>query len=394
MKKLWQTTTTLHPLVERYTVGDDYLLDMRLIPYDIAGSLAHAHMLHRMRVLTRVEYTALKGGLKEIARLYQAGEFIISPEQEDCHTALEQWLTEHVGTAGQKIHTGRSRNDQILTVLRLYMRDELGTLTKQVHQLIAALKKRAERHANILMPGYTHTQRAMPTTVGTWLGSFTDALMDQLPFLSALGSLLDQSPLGSASGFGIRNFPLDRALTAKHMGFSRVQENPQYCGLSRGQFEYQFLSTFLPIMLNISRLVADLMLFTTAEFNFISLPHDMTTGSSIMPQKRNYDALEIMRGNGTRYCHETDAVRDIVRGLISGYHRDLQLTKKPLLSGIDILHDTLELLTVIVSRVHIHTPVVAAAMTPDLFVTEQVYERVLTGVPFRQAYQEVKEGLG
>lgn len=242
-KKLWQTSSNLNPIVETFTVGDDYILDTRLLPYDIIGSQAHARMLESIGIISRTELLDLEKGLSEILELSQKGEFHISKTQEDCHTAIEQYLTEHYGEVGKKIHTGRSRNDQVLTILRLFMKDMHTDFIVSIQALVKEMDERAMEFQNQKMPGYTHAQLAMPTTVGKWLDSYARAIEDQLSIFSGVSGILDQSPLGSAAGFGIDSFLNDRALTTKLMGFGKVQQNPLYCGLSRGLFEHNFLST-------------------------------------------------------------------------------------------------------------------------------------------------------
>ncbi|MDD3066389.1 MAG: argininosuccinate lyase [Candidatus Gracilibacteria bacterium] len=392
-KKIWQTGANLDPEVEAYTVGNDYLLDQRLLPYDIAASEAQARMLKKIEVITATELKSLEAALAEILAKWKQGKFQIERNQEDGHTALEQFLTEKCGEAGKKIHTGRSRNDQALVMLRLFMKAEAIEMEKLVKGLISAFEAQAKRGKKIPLPGYTHTQKAMPTTVAIWLESFADALRDQLPFLAALRKLLNQNPLGSASGFGIPSFPLDRSFTTRELDFAKTQENPQYCGLSRGSFEYQFLATLSPIFLILSRFVNDLLLFTTQEFSYFSLPVNFTTGSSIMPQKRNYDLLEIMRANTNVFFARENEIRNILSSLISGYHRDLQLTKKSLIEGIDLAKATFSLATKIVKHLQPNEKRLKSAMSEDLFATEKVYELVKQGIPFREAYQQVKKEI-
>lgn len=391
--KLWQIGEGLDKEVEKYTVGEDYILDQQLLPYDLEASLAHAKMLHKIKIIDSQELTNLSEGLDKIKKLWEKGEFIIKQDQEDGHTAIEQYLTEEYGEVGKKIHTGRSRNDQVLVMLRLYMKDELGKIKKDVIELAEILKEKAEELKDIHMPGYTHTQKAMPTTVGTWIESYKDALEDSLLLFDSTEKIIDQSPLGSASGFGISNLSLDQEYTANLLKFSKAQKNPMYCGLSRGFFESIILQTFSPIMILLNRLSNDLMLFTTQEFNFFSLPDNMTTGSSIMPQKRNYDLLEILRAKVTVFFSLERQIQDIVRSLISGYHRDLQITKKSFINSIEITKDSVSLVKKIVGNIFVKKDSLENAMTPDLFATEMVYDLVNKGMSFRDAYKKVKEKI-
>lgn len=392
-KKLWQTDTSLDLEVEQYTVGEDYLLDQKLLPYDIEASLAHIQGLQKIGALTLKELKQLETGLKEILKLWKIGKFIILREQEDGHTAIEQYLVSKYGETGEKIHTGRSRNDQALVMMRLFMKTELKNITELIENLIEILQVKSKQYNSIPMPGYTHTQKAMPATVGVWLDSFAIALKDIKPFLTSLQELIDQSPLGSAAGFGIANFPLDRKFTSELLNFKRVQVNPMYCGLSRGYFESIFLQTLSPIIIMIGRLGNDLLLFTTQEFNFFALPCDMTTGSSIMPQKRNYDLLEIIRGNTSVFLSKNRQIEDLIKGLISGYHRDLQLTKKPFVESVELIKVTISLTIKIIDKLIIKKDVLTKAMSEDLFATEKVYELVKQGVSFREAYRKVKNDL-
>ncbi len=389
--KLWQTKGPLDSKVENFTVGDDYLLDQKLLPFDLEASKAHAKMLKKIGVLTGGELIKLEKGLNEILSLWQKGKFKITQEQEDGHTAIEQYLTEKFGEVGKKIHTGRSRNDQSLTMIRLYMKAELAKLKKLVDDLISALNKKSKQYKKIPMPGYTHTRKAMPTTVGAWLDSYAQALIDLKPFLANLRILLDQSPLGSAAGFGISTINLDKKFTASLLKFKKVQANPLYCGLSRGFFESIFLKTFSPIMILINRLANDLILFTAGEFDFFTLPDNMTTGSSIMPQKRNYDLLELTRAKINVYLSCQNQIDNIVKNLISGYHRDLQLTKKIFLDGVELLEASLEITRLVVENLAAKEKNLRSAMTADLYATEKIYKLVNKGMPFRQAYLKIKE---
>ena len=389
-KKLWQTDAELHPVIEAFTVDGDHLLDQQLIPYDIKASLAHAKMLGLKKILSEIEYEEAVIGLNEILELWKKGKFHIKQNQEDGHTAIEQYLTEHHGDVGRKIHTGRSRNDQALTMLRLFMKDKLIVMEEKIYRLEKTLEKQAKKCKDVPMPGYTHAQKAMPTTTSMWLRSFSDALRDQYPFLTALQKIIDQSPLGSASGFGVANFDALRKVTAEHVGLARVQENPMYCGMSRGNFENQFLQTISPTMLILSRLVNDMLLFTMREFDFMSLPNSFTTGSSIMPQKRNYDVLEVMRGRINNFLSTQTELQVLCQNLISGYNRDIQLSKKIFLEQIKNVEEILEVATLIVSKLNLNEEKLRNAMSDDLYATEQIYDLVNSGEPFRSAYLKVK----
>jgi argininosuccinate lyase len=392
--KLWQTSNGgLHPLVEAFTVGDDYIFDQQLLPYDIQASKAHAEMLFEMNIINQKEFAQAKQGLQEIIDLWGKDKFSIQKSQEDGHTAIEQYLTEKHGEVGKKIHTGRSRNDQSLVMIRLFMKEKLLEIQKEVNELIASFQKKAEDSNHIPMPGYTHIQKAMPTKVGVWLDSFSAALQDFQGVLNATTSMIDQNPLGSASGFGIENFPLKREITTQKLGFGKTQENPMYCGFSRGFFENTVLQTLSQPMIIAGKFANDMMLFTTQEFNFFSLPNEFTTGSSIMPQKRNYDVFEIMRGNVKVFTSYQIEIQQIVSSIGSGYQRDLQLTKKPFVLGINLCLDTIVLLSTIIQSLKINQQELDKAMSQDLYVTNKVYELVKKGMSFREAYVEVKEAF-
>lgn len=393
MNKLWQITTSLHPLVESYTVGEDYLLDQQLIPYDIQATRAHAAMLAQTDVLTPHELKLLNQAFDALLSDWQDGKFKISPMQEDGHTAIEQYLVETCGDLGKKIHTARSRNDQVLVMMRLYEKDVLSKLSQTLENTVKGFRAAAEKFDTQQMPGYTHMQKAMPTTVGTWLGSFADGFSDSKMAILAVSQLIDQNPLGSASGFGIANFPISKEITTKEPGFAKTQQNPMYCGISRGLFESAILNALAPIMILASRFASDMLLFTTDEFNFVSLPKQFTTGSSIMPNKQNYDLFEIMRANWSVFASQQQQVQSIVGALPSGYSRDLQLTKKPVMQGLELALATLELLVEVSSQLQVNEQKLNQAMSADLFATENVYELVKAGHTFRDAYRQVKEKM-
>ncbi|MEY8716898.1 argininosuccinate lyase [Francisella philomiragia] len=390
-KKLWQTETDkLLPIVEKYTVGQDYILDQKLLKYDLQASLAHAKMLYKMKVITKDELNLLKKGLQEIQELLSNNEFRITQDQEDGHTAIEQYLCTHYGEVGKKIHTGRSRNDQSLVMLRLFMIDKIQFLEKTIQENIYTLRSKASKFKNIPMPGYTHMQKAMPTTVATWLGSFADALADTLLLISATSKVINQNPLGSASGFGINNFKHDKEYTTELLGFNRTQDNPIYCALSRGYFEKLTLQTFSNPISIYSRFANDMMLFTMAEFDYFSLSNSYTTGSSIMPQKRNYDLFEIMRGNAKLYQGYLQQITSIIDSVPSGYNRDYQLTKLPFFEAITLIEDTALLFNSTIKDLNVHINKLEQAMTPDLYATEEVYKLVEQGLSFRDAYVAIK----
>eukprot|EP00386_Alphamonas_edax_P001908 GDKI01005767.1.p1 GENE.GDKI01005767.1~~GDKI01005767.1.p1 ORF type:complete len:411 (-),score=123.10 GDKI01005767.1:250-1482(-) len=392
--KLWQTGGGLHPLVEAYTVGEDYRLDGEyMLPFDVKASKAHAAMLQNINVITEEELKTLNHALDEILTLWEKGEFKVTREQEDGHTAIEQYVTDKYGEVGKKIHTGRSRNDQALTMIRLYMKERMEEAIKSVKQLAGAFRTKSHATEHIPMPGYTHMQKAMPTTVGRWFGSYADALADTVWVLEATLKQIDQNPLGSAAGFGISNLQLNRDMTTQLMGLARTQENPLYCGFSRGFFENSVLMALSQPVTILTRFAVDMMLFTMQETSYFKLPDAYVTGSSIMPQKKNYDLFEIMRANGRVFTSLQQQVQGIIMSLGSGYHRDFQVTKKAFVEGVELALQTVRLVEECVPNIEVNEERLKAQMTEELFVTDEVYRLVAEGKPFRVAYQEVKNAF-
>ena len=390
--QIWQTgDSKLNPLVEAYTVGDDYILDARLAKYDIKASLAHAKMLHSMGVLSDSDISSIEEGLAKLSKQIDNNEFSIEQSQEDCHTAIEEYLTENYGDVGKKIHTGRSRNDQSMVMIRLYMKDILDETQDVLIRLVKAYDESSNKYSDLAMPGYTHMQKAMPTTVAVWLGAYKDGFSDVSVLINGAKDYIDQNPLGSASGFGISNFAMDRNITTRDLSFAKTQENPMYCGYSRGLFENVVLQALSPAMIIAGKFANDMLLFSTSDFDFVSLPAEFTTGSSIMPQKRNYDVFEVMRGNTKVYHSLQQQIQDIILGIGGGYQRDLQLTKRPFIQAVELCKQTLDLLALMVPKIEVNKEKLASAMTNDLFVTNKVYDLVNSGMSFRDAYVKVKQ---
>jgi len=390
--RLWDTTNALHDTILKFTVGDDYLLDMQLIRYDCQASIAHARTLAKIGILSNEELKAIETALQEIIQKVEAGTFTIRPEQEDMHTAIEEYLTQKLGDTGKKIHTGRSRNDQVLAALRLFYKDHLQHIQELVATLQDAITRFAEQHRDVPLPGYTHTRKAMPYSVGQWAQAFADAMKDNQRLLATVLEWIDQSPLGSGAGFGVP-LPLDREFTARELGFSRVQWNPLYVQNSRGKFESLILHAFAQIALDLNRLASDLIFFTQPELGFFELPRNFVTGSSIMPHKQNPDVLELMRGYAHRLVAAQLEVQMLVSNLISGYHRDYQLTKKPVLEGFAMVEQLLEVSRLLFQHLQVNPTACQQAMTDDLFATHKVYELVQQGMPFRDAYRQVVEAV-
>ncbi len=389
MGKLWQKGTQPDKRVEEYTVGNDWILDRELVKYDCLGSIAHAKMLRKIGILSDPELESLIIVLQEIV---DQGDLEILTEHEDCHTAIENHLTDKLGKVGEKIHTARSRNDQVLTALRLYYLDKIGNCRDESNSFIVELEALKDRDGDTPMPGYTHMRKAMPSSVALWSEAFIDSMGDNLALLSSSEKLMDQSPLGTAAGYGVP-MNIDRNFTANELGFSNIQNNPIYAQMSRGKFELTLLHALGQIMFDLNKLASDLILFSMHEFSFFSLPEELCTGSSIMPQKKNPDVLEIMRGKYHTLKGCEQEVSGVIADLGSGFHRDFQLTKEPTMRGIDITLKSLEMASLVVSAIAVNRESCTEAMTDELYATERAYDLVKEGVPFREAYRRVAEKL-
>ena len=388
MSKLWQKDYSLDSLMEEFTVGNDYILDQELVIADCLASIAHARGLHEIGILDDEELATLTQGLAEIIGLRQQNAFPITLENEDCHTAIESYLTEHYGEVGKKIHTGRSRNDQVQTALRIWMREFALKLCNSTGELCEQLLSFAAEHAEVPMPGRTHMQIAMPSSVGLWAAAYAEELYDEAQHLMHLSWTLDQSPLGSAASYGVP-LPLDRQFTAEQMGFTRVQNNVLYANNSRGKFEAMLLDGCEYIALTLSKLAQDLMLFTLPEFGYFSLPRELCTGSSIMPQKKNPDGLELARSRSALVSSASIRVKSIIRSLPSGYNRDFQDTKEPLLQGTKATWQLVQIFSRMVKGLSVHEDKLITACTPELYATDIVLQQVVEGKNFRDTYKEV-----
>jgi len=388
--KLWDKGRELDKDIESFTVGDDYILDRRLVKHDCAASAAHARMLAKMGLITKKELAALNAGLNEILSLDKRGGFVIKKEDEDCHTAIENYLVAGCGETGKKVHTARSRNDQVLTALRLYEKESLGILKERLSAFRKALKSLAAgKQGKIGLPGYTHMRRAMPTTVGTWLGCFCGAASDNILFADFVIKLIDQSPLGSAAGYGVPVLDIDKKLTARLMGFSKVMDNPIYAQMSRNKFEATIAHLCSQIMFDLNKLSSDLIMYSMPEFGFVDLPDRFCTGSSIMPQKKNPDVLELVRGKYHVVIGEEFKMKSLAGNLISGYNRDIQLAKGPLFASLDATLASLNIMSVVAAGLRFNKD--KCVLSGELFATEEAYRLVKKGMPFRDAYRKVAE---
>jgi argininosuccinate lyase len=392
MTRLWDKGAPLDARVLAYTAGDDYLLDERLVRYDVQASLAHAQMLHDQKLLSAGDLAAITAGLNELAQSHARGEWRIELADEDGQTALETRLTQKIGEAGARIHLGRSRNDQVLTALRLYLRDATRELAAAARRVAAALDEFSARESSTVLPGYTHMQQAMPSSVPLWAGGFAAEIRDDADSLEGVLRRLGRNPLGSAAGFGAPGLPLDRDATTKALGFDSTQTPVTAAQLSRGKAEAQLLFEITLLMQDLGRFAADVLLFYTQEFGFVALPDAFTTGSSIMPQKRNPDVFELLRGR-TAVAHAAlDEALGIFAKLPSGYQRDLQLLKAPLFRGIDLAAQTLDLLPSAIAAMAFKPQHIK--LDPAIHAAEQAYAVVVAeGIPFREAYRRVAAKL-
>ncbi len=393
MKRLWDKGAPLDERVLRYTAGEDHILDNRLVAYDVRASIAHAEMLNAQGLLSVADLDLIRGGLTEIAAAHARGDWQVQLEHEDGQTAIETLLTQKIGETGGRVHLGRSRNDQVLTALRLYLLDAVEALHSKTLLVAAELDQLASRAGDIELPGYTHMQQAMPSSVGLWAGGFAAELRDDATGISQVKRRLSKNPLGSAAGYGTPNLPIDRSATRRSLGFNEVQDPVTAVQLSRGKAEAELLFQIGLVMQDVGRLSADLLLFYTQEFAFVDLPAEFTTGSSIMPQKRNPDVFELIRGRTATAQACLSEVLGIVAKLPSGYQRDLQLIKIPLFRGIDLCVDTLDILGPALAgvsfrteNIHLDPSINAAAEANALVVRE--------GIPFREAYRRIGAKYG
>lgn len=388
MKKLWDKGTKLNKFVEAFETKDDLIWDQKLLEYDVLGSIAHAKMLHKIGILTSEELNKLEVGLNEILKLDKTGKFGLQFGDEDIHTKIENYLTENYGEVGEKIHTARSRNDQVLAALKLYAKDELEEIQKQVLALVQNFHNFSKKYGEIPMPGYTHMQKAMPYSLGQWIESFIESLVDDLIQIDSAYKLINQSPLGSGAGFGVP-LKLDKQFTAKQLRFSKVQQNPLYCQNSRGKFEATILSSLISVLMTLNKFASDILLFTTSEFNFFKISDEISTGSSIMPQKKNLDLAELIRSKVHLVLGNYTQIVSLSSNLISGYNRDIQDSKKPLMESFEITLDTLKAAQILVQNIKPNENALKTAMTDKLYATEKAYQLVKKGIPFRKAYKIV-----
>ena len=386
--KLWDKGFDTNALVETYTVGNDQELDMRLARYDVEGSMAHIRMLESIGLLTAEELEVLLAGLEQIAGEIERGEFCIEPESEDIHSQVELLLTRRLGDVGKKIHSGRSRNDQVLVDLKLFLREELKSIAGEVFTLFERLQSLSEQHKEVLMPGYTHLQIAMPSSFGLWFGAYAETLIDDMRLVVAAYDIANQNPLGSAAGYG-SSFPLDRTMTTRLMGFQTLHYNVVAAQMSRGKSERAAANAIAAIAATVGRMAMDLCLFMSQNFGFVKLPDTLTTGSSIMPHKKNPDVFELMRGRCNRLQALPNEMALLLTNLPVGYHREMQLLKDILFPATTELVHTLQMADFMLANLLVNDQILEDAKYDYLFTVEDVNQLALQGVPFREAYREV-----
>ena len=392
MARLWDKGLPLDERILRFTAGEDHRLDERLIAYDVRASIAHARMLEKQGLLGTADCAAICAGLEVLAAAHAAGEWSIELADEDAHSALERRLTERIGEAGGRVHLGRSRNDQVLVALRLYLRDAIDDLAQGTDGVVAALERVATEQGAIALPGYTHMQPAMPSSVALWAGGFAAELRDDRAGLLRVRKRSEQNPLGSAAGYGVPNLPVDREHTRAALGFERTQEPVTAVQLSRGKAEASLVFEIALLLGELGRLASDLLLFYTSEFAYVSLPAEMTTGSSIMPQKRNPDVFELVRGAQATATGALQEILGLTTKLTSGYHRDLQRLKAPLFRSIDLATDVLAIMAHALPNIRFRPENIT--LGPELYAAAQANELVVKeGLPFREAYRRIAAHL-
>lgn len=393
MKKLWEKNKIkLDPIIEAFETKEDLLVDQKLIKFDILGSIAHAKMLKKIGILTEKELSILNQGLLEIFQLGEKGQFNLKAGEEDIHTKIENYLTDKYGIVGKKIHTGRSRNDQVLTALRLFTKEKLLFIWEELLTLIDSFQSYAKKYEFIPMPGFTHMQKAMPSSVGMWAGSFTESFLDDLILIKAAYSLIDKSPLGSAAGYGVP-IQLDREYTAQILGFNSIQVNSLYTQNSRGKVEASVIAALNAVIVGINKFASDVLFFTSSELKYFEVADQLSSGSSIMPQKKNMDIAELLRSKIHLTLGYYTQLLGLYSNLISGYNRDLQDSKKPFIEALEIISDSIRVTNILIKNLTPKKDKLEQALTEEIFATHKAMELVAKGVPFRQAYQTIGSNL-
>ncbi|HMV08719.1 MAG TPA: argininosuccinate lyase [Cyclobacteriaceae bacterium] len=386
--KLWQKNKASLKEVERFTVGKDQEMDMYLAKFDVLGSLAHIRMLQSIGLLTEAELKSLSVELKNIYTQIEAGTFKVESGVEDIHSQVELELTKKLGETGKKIHSGRSRNDQVLVDIKLYLRHEIEQVVEAVKPLFSLLLEQSEKYKNHLLPGYTHFQLAMPSSFGLWFGAYAESLVDDLITLEAAYRVVNKNPLGSAAGYG-SSFPLNRKMTTDLLGFDDLNYNVVYAQMGRGKTERIVASALSNVASTVGKLAMDAVLFMNQNFGFISFPDELTTGSSIMPHKKNPDVFELIRARASQLMALPNDIALLTTNLPSGYHRDMQLLKEKLFPAIQDLKDCLNMMHLMLSNIRVKENILSDDKYKFLFSVEEVNKLVLSGMPFRDAYKKV-----
>lgn len=386
--KLWDKNIEINKEIERFTVGRDREMDLYLAPYDVLGSIAHITMLEQIGQLEKEELTRLTAELKAIYARCKRGEFVIEDGVEDVHSQVELLLTRKLGDIGKKIHSGRSRNDQVLLDVKLFIRHRLKGIVEAVTELFDALQQKSELYKAVLMPGYTHLQIAMPSSFGLWFGAYAESLTDDMLFLQAAYKQANRNPLGSAAGYG-SSFPLNRTLTTRLLGFDSMTYNVVYAQMGRGKTERNVSFALASVAATLSKLAFDACLFNSQNFSFVKLPDSCTTGSSIMPHKKNPDVFELIRAKSNKLQALPEQIMLVINNLPSGYFRDLQIIKEVFLPAFDELEDCLRMTTYIIQRMEVNAHILDNPMYDPIFSVEEVNRLSAEGVPFRDAYKQV-----
>ena len=386
--KLWEKNFEINKEIERFTVGRDREMDMYLAKYDVLGSMAHITMLESIGLLEKDELTQLLAELKNIYKACERGEFVIEDDVEDVHSQVEMLLTRKLGDMGKKIHSGRSRNDQVLVDLKLFTRHQLKDIAYEVKSLFDELIAKSEQYKNILMPGYTHLQVAMPSSFGLWFGAYAESLADDLLFLQAAYRMTNRNPLGSAAGYG-SSFPLNRTMTTQLLGFDSMDYNVVYAQMGRGKMERNVGFAIATIAGTLAKMAFDACMFNSQNFSFVKLPKECTTGSSIMPHKKNPDVFELIRAKSNKLQALPQQVTLIMNNLPVGYFRDLQIIKEVFLPAFDELKDCLEMAAYIINKIEVNEHILDNPMYDPMFSVEEVNRLAANGMPFRDAYKKV-----
>lgn len=388
MATLWNKGTSATDMVENFTVGNDRILDLKLASYDVQGSKAHIKMLESIGLLESDELEMLTAGLEKIEESINDGSFRLEDDVEDIHSQVELILTRELGEMGKKIHSGRSRNDQVLVDVKLFLRDELKGVRDQVLKLFSTLQGLSEKHKEVLLPGYTHAQIAMPSSFGMWFGAYAEALIDDMYMLQGAYKVINRNPLGSAAGYG-NSFPLDREMTTGLLGFDSPVYNSVAAQMSRGKSEKSVAAALGSVALTLNKFAADCCMYMCPNYGFIRFPDSLTTGSSIMPHKKNPDVWEIMRGKCNRILACENEISMLCSNMPHGYHREYQLLKDILFPCLELMHECLDMADYMLAHIQINENILNSELYKYLFTVEEVNLRTLAGTPFREAYKQV-----